>query len=202
MTRLRTGFVALALSVLLTGCFGSGRSEATDEVVTGPDQTGLVSVPRVTQTNVTYAYELLHKAGLRVAIPEIFSVTALWVPGPASQSPRAGARVPAGTVVTIRLRGAPLGSPAWRPHTVTLRNLVGMQVSDALAWIGGAELFYEVRDIPPLPPSDAARLFDAYRVTRQSPEPGSRLSPGVLGKSGGFRPTPVILWVALDAGQA
>jgi hypothetical protein len=85
---------------------------------------------------------------------------------------------------------------------VTPRNPLGMQVSDAFRWIGDADLFYDVRDIPPLPASAAATLFDAYRVTRQSAGSRALLSPGVLGRSGGFRPTPVLLWVARDAGQA
>jgi len=188
------------LALFVGGCDGTARESSprqAAEPVTVPLEP--VTVPRVTQTNVTFAYELLHKAGLQVAIPETFSVAALWEPGPESQSPHAGTPVPPGTVVTLHLRGGPLGSPAWRPHAVTVRDLVGMRASDALAWIEDANLFYEVRDIPPLPASDAAHLFDAYRVTRQSPAPGSRLSPGILGKSGGFRPTPVVLWVSLTS---
>jgi hypothetical protein len=81
--------------------------------------------------------------------------------------------------------------------TVTVPSLVGRRVSEALLWIQRAELFYEVREVPPLPPSDARHLFDAYTVARQSPEPGTRLAPGVIERDG-FRPTPIVLWPSLN----
>lgn len=154
-------------------------------------QADLVTVPVTTQTSVTSAYDLLHEACLRVAIPETFSVQSLWEPGPVKQEPRAGSRVPPQTVVTLHLQGGPLGSPAWQPHTVALPDFVGMTASAAAEWIDNAGLFYEINDIDPLLPSDAPHLLDAYFVKTQSPEAGSRLSPGVLGQDGGFTPTPV-----------
>jgi beta-lactam-binding protein with PASTA domain len=81
-----------------------------------------VSVPRITQTNVTEAYKLLHEAGLRVEIPERFSVAALQEPGPAKQTPHPGELVPPATVVTLRLWNGPLASPARRPRTVVVLN--------------------------------------------------------------------------------
>jgi beta-lactam-binding protein with PASTA domain len=168
----------------------------------GPDaeRALLVTVPQVTQTSVTEAYKRLREAGLRVAIPERFTVAALHEPGPSTQRPRAGQRVPPGTVVTLELWPGPLGSPAYSPHTVTVSDLVGLSASEALEWVEDADLFFEIRDIPPLLPSDAAGLFDNYRVTAQSPAPGTRLGPGVLPEGGGFLPTPVILTVSPLAG--
>jgi beta-lactam-binding protein with PASTA domain len=182
----RTALVALASFLALSGCAGDDRPE-------------VVTVPRVTQTSVTLAYELLRKSDLRVAIPESFEMHALWEPMPASQSPKAGAVVAAGTVVTLTLTGGPLGSPAWRPHTVEVRELVGMRASSAVQWLMDAELSWDVRDIPPLPPSDESHLLAAYRVVRQAPSAGTPTSPGVL--DGGYRVTPVVLWVALVEDQ-
>jgi hypothetical protein len=152
-------------------------------------------VPVATQTSVTSAYDLLHEVCLRVAIPERFSIQSLWEPGPATQNPRAGSKVPPGTVVTFHLRAGPLGSPGIRPHAVVIPDFTGTTASAAVKWVADADLFYEVNDISPLRPSDAAHLLDVYRVEAQSPEAGSKLSPGVLGQDGGFSPTPVKLAV-------
>jgi hypothetical protein len=172
-------------------CHRDGAQTSSDRC----QQTALVTVPLATQTSVTYAYDLLHEACLRVAIPETFTITSLWEPGPAKQDPRAGSRVPPGTVVTLQLQDGPLGSPAWNPHTVVVPDFISLTASAAVEWIDAAGLFYEIKDIGPLLPSDTPHLLDAYWVKTQSPAAGSELTPGVIGQEGGFTPTPVSLVV-------
>jgi beta-lactam-binding protein with PASTA domain len=177
--------VAVALLAFSAAC---GKEE------NGPDN---VVVPLVTQTNVTSAYDLLHEAGLRVAIPQQFRLEALQEPGPRKQSPRAGARVPGGTVVTLTLWGGPLGSPRGGVGKHTLADFGGTSVSEAVRWIDDHDLFWKIAVVPPLPPSDEPHLLDAYVVTGQRPAPGSELARGILHKGGGYQPTPVALFVKL-----
>jgi hypothetical protein len=196
ITRLGVWMLAALVAVACSACNWTSPSAEDDAPTSSQqDEGGLVTVPRVTHTDIVSAYDVLHEAGLRVEIPERFEIRSLQSLVPASQDPRPGVRVPVGSVVSLTLRTGPLGSPASSPHTVQVANLVGRSASAAIGWVENAELFFEIEDVPPLLPSDAAHLFDAYRVTHQSPAPGTRLGPGVL-QDGTFVLTPMILTVA------
>ena len=60
-----------------------------------------VTVPlRAQQTDIVDAYDILHRLGLRVAVTKETAVTSLAVPV-VRLSPRAGMRVPRGSVVNV-----------------------------------------------------------------------------------------------------
>jgi hypothetical protein len=129
------------------------------------------------------AYALLHAAGLRVSFPARIAVNTLWDcwPDIVRQSPRAGARVKAGTVVT--LDAAPpmclLGSPGYRDVTVAVPDFSGRTVGEATGWAQQSGLIWQA-DLAPLVAGGAPALLDNYPVTRQTPAPGSVLQPGVV----------------------
>jgi hypothetical protein len=74
-------------------------------------------------------------------------------------------------------------------------DFTGKKLSDAVRWTEGKDVYWEA-DLPPLPPSDAEHLFDAYVVTGQRPTAGSELRQGIRVPRG-FRPTPLVLSVDL-----
>jgi len=178
------------LAALLAGCGSRGtRTETVPPV-------RLVTVPLVTQTSVIEAYERLHRAGLLVAIRNGFTAASLYAPGAARQVPRSGRRVPAGSVVSIGTSFGPIGSPAVSGASAVVPDFAGRTVTAAVTWAGQAGLFWEVRNVPPLPPSGRAHLFDNYVVVRQQPAAGARLRQGVrVGR--GFRPTPLVVYARL-----
>ena len=53
-----------------------------------------------------------------------------------------------------------------------MRDLVGWRLSDAIRFAEKAGVFWEVKDVPPLPPTEADDLFDAYFVDTQTPANG------------------------------
>lgn len=191
MTRNRVSFLGAA-GALLVALAAAGCSREN-----GPAP--MVTVPLVTQTNVVRAYDLLHAAGLRVAILSSFSADSLRIPIAQEQSPRPGTLTAAGSVATISAGFGPTGSAAVLTSmpTATVPNFVGKPPGDAVAWAERSSMFWAVRDLTPLSASDAPHFFDNYRVVRQRPLPGATLRQGVTvpGKFPGFRPTPITVWV-------
>jgi hypothetical protein len=59
-------------------------------------------------------------------------------------------------------------------------------------------MFWSIPELPALKASDAQHLFDAYRVAAQQPKPGGPITQGVM-VGHGFKPTPLILSVALTS---
>ena len=177
------------ISVPFPGAAGDGRA------------TQQVSVPLVTQTDIVRAYHRNRAQGLRVTIRNTFSVEALCSPIAQKQSPRAGERVPLGSVVEISTGSCPIGSPAVaKPMpAATVPSFKGRSAWDAVTWAKRRTLFWAMRGALPITAADAPRFFDNYRVTSQRPAPGARMRQGVFVRSGGttgFRPTPLRLRVS------
>jgi hypothetical protein len=155
-----------------------------------------VTVPaRAAETDVIDAYDVLHQLGLRVGITEQIGVGSLAL-GTVTLAPPAGTRVPRGSTIEITPHLGPVGSPAVlksEPHC-TVPDFTGESLSQAVGWADGHDMYWAVPKLPPLDPSTAPHLFDAYRVVGQDPKPGDVLGQGV--KSGaGYRPTPLTLTV-------
>jgi hypothetical protein len=183
----------LAIVVVATAVAAGCREEK---------RTRMVTVPLVTQTDVVRAYDLLRAAGLRMAIRNRFSVAALCVPIAQKQSPRRGRRTAAGSVVTVSAGSCLIGSPSVMTSmpTATVPNFEGRSPAAVVTWAERSSMFWAVRDLDPLPQTDAHHLLDNYLVVRQRPAPGSTLRQGVTVWSGGhrgFRPTPITVWVEL-----
>jgi hypothetical protein len=139
--------------VLTSGCLWEKRA------------TAYVEVPLADRTDIQGRFDHLRDAGLRVSIPESFTVASLHLPNVQSEVPHAGTRVPVGSIVTLRLGIAPLGSPALcQPApTWTVDDLRGISLTEAIRRVPRC-FFWEAHDLPPLQASDAPHLFDAYRV--------------------------------------
>jgi beta-lactam-binding protein with PASTA domain len=176
---------ALLLVAALVGCGSSHKS--------------YVVVPlRAQQTDLVDAYNLLHGRGLRVEVATTFAISSLRSMGVARLSPGAGSRLARGSTVSISTGPGPIGSPAVlksHPH-YRVPNFIGRSARTAVAWADAHNMFWAIPRVPALPSSDAPRLFDAYRVVSQLPEPGGRIVQGVM-VGRGFKPTPLTLTVVL-----
>lgn len=152
-------------------------------------------VPKLTETDVVYAYGVAHTLGYRVSVPPIPRITSLYVPGVRAQSPRPGSDVARGSILNITaVSGGPIGSPAVGKVHARVPSFVDRSAAVAIGWVESHGLFWELDDLPRLVAGDAATYADNFVVTSQSPKPGSTLQPGVR-VGGGFRPTPLVLHV-------
>jgi hypothetical protein len=182
---MRSAALLLLAIVMLSACGSSGRV-----------------IPRAA-ANVPLAesFARLHALGLRVEVrfgrSNRLNVSSLRAPIVERLSPPAGAHVKAGGIVKITAAAGVIGSPVVlksNPH-VQVPNFVGGRTAVALNWADRHGMYWAIPAIPPLPPSRASRLFDAYRVVAQRPKPGAVLGQGQLTRSGGYRVTPLILIV-------
>lgn len=151
-----------------------------------------VRVPPTT-TRLMTAYQNLRSRGLRVAIPQRFSYKSFREPQVSAQIPDAGTLVPRGSTVSLRVGPGSLGLLGLRlgGRASRVPNFVGGPLSDATSWADRKRLLWQV-NLHALPASAAATLFDAYRVTTQTPSPGSSLSQ-IVRSAAGIRPTPLLL---------
>ncbi|HEU0318145.1 MAG TPA: hypothetical protein VFR49_12490, partial [Solirubrobacteraceae bacterium] len=159
-----------------------------------------VVVPKVTVGyDVVAAYARLHRLGLRLAIPQSFSLRSLCLASPRAQSPAPGARVAPGAAVTVRRLTCALGSPAGpsQAAAAVVPDFRGRPASAAVGWAERNGLYWELDRLPPLRPSTRGGLLANYVVTGQSPAAGGRLGRGVACPgypSGGcLRTTPLVL---------
>jgi hypothetical protein len=180
----RTGFPAVVVVALLAAVTGCGHSASSSA--------RMVTVPLVTQTDVTGAYDLLRATGLRVAIRNAYSIESLCVPIAHDQLPPSGKRVAAGSVVTFSADGCERASPTVPLHmrATIVPDFLGRRASDVTAWADRARIFWDARDLPALAPSAERQLLDNYTVVRQRPAPGTSLTAGV-GSVRSFRLTPI-----------
>jgi hypothetical protein len=163
--RVLVGVVALTVVSALCGC-GSNA--------------GSIRVPNVEQRQVGDAFSLLRRSGFLVSFRSGFSASqgAFVI----HQSPAAGAKAHAGAAVSLTLLPDPLGSivGSTRPmRTYRVPDFVGQQLSTATAWFSGKRIAWDAQ-IHALQGSSAASLLAAYKVTAQSPNPGTRLRPGYV----------------------
>lgn len=169
-----------------------------------PKHPETVIVPGSNADDVQVRFDLLRSKGLRVAIPERIRFEAVSSPVIRSQSPRPGSRVKWGSVVTLRLfpggLATPIG-PEGKPPTYRVPDFTRQTLAEAVEWTEGKWVHWAA-NLPPLPPSSAEHLLDAYVVTSQRPAEGSTVTlwrpvREVAGQPGGARLTPVVLEVAL-----
>ena len=163
--RVLLGFGILALAAVIAGVKYSIWGAHPDTVV----------VPTLS-SDVSEAFDHLRDRGLRVAIPNSVHFRATSPPSAVRQKPRAGTRVPWGSVVQLRVTPGVIGSPAG-PKTLPVYrvpDLVGKSLSDGVRWTRGKVVFWQT-ELPPLPPSGANHLFDAYVITAEHPTPGAEL---------------------------
>ncbi len=155
-----------------------------------------VTVPDLQYGHLLGVYESLQKLGLRVSIRNSFVSNYVCDRFTVKQGPPAGTLVRRGSTVTFSVDGCMLGrGPISNLAQATVPDLVGRRVTAAWIWTYENDMFFEAR-LPPLRNGDRPRLYDNYRIVRQSPKAGSRLSrfPGVCNGIGCGPPTPLIVW--------
>jgi beta-lactam-binding protein with PASTA domain len=183
--------VALALGVVICGLTGGAMAASRPG-------SWAVAVPKVTGSDdLVAAYAQLHKADLRMAIPQAFSLRSLCLPSARAQSPAAGTHVAKGATVTVHALTCFLGSPAGGfQRAAVVPDFRGAPASSAVRWAERNQLYWELDRLPALRPSSRASLLDNYVVTNQQPAAGSLLArgtpcPGVA--TGCFVATPLIM---------
>ena len=154
-----------------------------------------VVVPGIRSGGLLFAFDQLRGSGLRVGIPSTIPFRETSSPWVADQTPRGGTRVKWGSVVTLRVVGGMIGSPSGPRKLPVYRvpDFSGKPLADAVAWTEGKTVFWR-SDLPPLPPSSAKHLFDAYVVRSQRPSPGSDVKLWMRIPNG-VRLTPLVLEV-------
>jgi PASTA domain len=193
VSALGKGFIGLNLKVMLTRRLAwAAILLASAGFVSGCGHTRkavpLVKVPDVVHHgwSLDYAYGRLRAAGLTVSVAtfpphynqrDFFGIT--------SQSPPPGSEVAQGSAVEIggpyvTIGGGPGGFAGRRPANgmTTVPRVTDLPVYEALDRLERAGVYSEVTRIPALRRSDSRRLLDAYRVRRQSPPAGTRVSWG------------------------
>lgn len=164
--------VLLALLFALVGC---GKSEE-------------VTVPNVRGMDPEAAYELLHKAGLRVSTSEAMDyrfrlVTTVvpvgiagFPPDVQEQTPQPGSAVARDSVVEIATGGWILSGGILKcdPYPTTTPDLVG----ETLESLSQHESCFSLEaKLPPLKAANKPSLLDNYVVTAQFPTPGEQALP-------------------------
>jgi beta-lactam-binding protein with PASTA domain len=133
----------------------------------------LVSVPRLTESNLARALVRIHRAGLRVTVPVSFYLASNSIPQVGRQNPQSGETVPAGTAVVLKLYQPPTVAPFATTRAIRVPKLTGLRLTYAVKRLEGAGLrFWTVEHVPPLKGRNVRTLFGAYRVTAQHPTAG------------------------------
>ena len=159
-----------------------------------------VRVPHVAGDNLFEAYPRLQTRGLRVSTDRRLSrgdAQEFIVRG---QRPAAGATVQRGTNVLLQLRPhAFVHRCVWEPsRRLRMRNLVGGSLGAAVRWARANHVSWELRDAPPLPPTNGADLLNAYVVTAQIPRAWTML-PRITHDRFGIHGCPIQLSARLRA---
>jgi beta-lactam-binding protein with PASTA domain len=137
-----------------------------------------VVVPDVVGLDVVSAYDAVHEAGFAVQINEPIDVTPNSMADVRRQSPTAGTAGRRRTPIVLSLE---LGPHGLLPMGGTRRvpRLVGRPLPDAVHRLQTLGLLWSAAPLPPLPASVRPSLLDNYRVTEQSPKPGTRFTQTV-----------------------
>ena len=135
---------------------------------------GFVIVPRVSGLSVEGAFQRLSDAGLRVTTSEPVRLGPTeGLPWVFRQRPRPGAHVKAGAVVALRFCGFAGGLVMPTFDEVVAPDVAGLPLREALARLEDSPVVWSAV-LPPLPATSARSFLDAYRVTGQTPAPGTR----------------------------
>jgi hypothetical protein len=139
-----------------------------------PAKRGFVIVPRVSGLSVEGAFQRLGDAGLRVTTSEPVRLGPTeGLPWVFRQRPRPGAHVKAGAVVALRFCGFAGGLVMPTFDEVVAPDVAGLPLREALARLEDSPVVWSAV-LPPLPATSARSFLDAYRVTGQTPAPGTR----------------------------
>lgn len=173
MARSAGAFVVAAV-MIASGCMGSSSSTPSPSTNAAkpkesPSQT--VLVPKLRNQWTGAVVPRLHRAGLRIAISTPWSMTSFDGPLAFGVAPGPGTRVPAGSVVTLRV-GRILGSPGQSLGRHVVPNVGHDRLDQATKQIEAAKLPWSVHATA-LPPTATANLFSAYCVTSQNPSSGT-----------------------------
>ena len=162
----------IATAVLATsGCGGKSAAK-------------MGTVPRVPARNVVQAYQLLHAAGLRVAVQrDLGTLTHDGYVISLETKPGAGASVKPGSIVTIgpgRIRGyIDYGlPPLWasrRPAPAAMPDFVEKPLSVLDRWAAKRHLPWFAYEVPETAASGRASYIENFLVERQSPAPGTEI---------------------------
>jgi hypothetical protein len=180
--------VLLALGILSAIVIGIAL-----KYVTRSQHPETVVVPTFESDDVSVIFDRLRSRGLRVAIPATTHFYATNSPRVRRVTPHTGTHVDWGSVATLQVTtgftGSPVGPKDLRVYRVL--DFGGKSLADAVAWAQDKRLYWET-DLPPLPPSSAKQLFEAYVVTSQRPAAGSDMRVWIPIKDG-VRLTPLVL---------
>lgn len=160
--------VIAVLIALASGCTLDDRGSST------PEGGSTVVVPDVTRSTASDAFARLREAGVRIRVATGFRLASNRDPIVAGQRPDAGTRVTPGTTVVVRLVSGPVGLLSASEHEVRVPDVTGLSLRQAVARLQDVGLAWDAGMVPPLASSDAAALLDAYRVTAQKPDGGTR----------------------------
>jgi len=139
-----------------------------------PSHMKTVLVPKEQNAWIGAVVPRLHRAGLRVSIPRPWSITSFDAPVAFDLAPDPGTRVPAESVVSLRVVGI-LGSPGQRPGHHVVPDASGESLDQATKRISKAGLPWVVR-ASRLPPTSTSDLFSAYCVMSQNPAAGTTIT--------------------------
>jgi beta-lactam-binding protein with PASTA domain len=156
---------------------------AVSAAACGGGEPELTTVPSNVGRDFGTAVDRLLAAGLRIRVDEFPpQAPGIGLGGyaVAVQSPRAPARVPRGSVVSVRLESSAFPSPVFpvdHPPTVRVPDLRGLRYSAATHRIPEG-LWLALDAVPPLPPEASGRGLDAFVVDAQDPPPGTEMPYG------------------------
>jgi Tol biopolymer transport system component len=138
------------------------------------------TVPKVVGLNVIDGFAGLRRAGLRVALPERFTLDSRSLALIGSQTPAPGEHVEWGTVVMLRTGGAESGVVVIDVDmpSYVVPDFTGKALAEGVRWTyDKLAVWWRAPDLPPLPATDAESLLAAYRIVGQGPAPGATLTP-------------------------
>jgi hypothetical protein len=183
----------IGLLVAVLGNNGEVQTAAPDRcrpaasVEAKPPSGETVVAPTLQGLDVDDAFAQLADVGLRPSTTRpaqvAYNISGLRV---VHQKPAPGARVLRNSAVRLTLQEGPHGllpgvaDPVLVPQLVGLRLKAAIQVLNALN-ASSPPLMWSV-ELPPLPPTDAKTITEAYCVTGQEPSAGTRV---VQDKGGG-----------------
>ncbi|MGH3429290.1 MAG: hypothetical protein ACRDQZ_17270 [Mycobacteriales bacterium] len=113
----------------------------------------------------------LYRAGLSITISTAWTTSSFDGLGASIEHPPSGARVPRGSVVTLRVTNI-LGSPWLVPGHFVVPGVVGTTLATAAKRIEAAGLPWSVHATA-LPPTATHDLYASYCITEQSPAAGT-----------------------------
>jgi beta-lactam-binding protein with PASTA domain len=147
--------------------------------ISGSSPAGQAVVPDVVGLDVLSAYDAVHEAGFAVQINEPIDITPNRISDVSHQSRAAGTAGHPGTPVVLTLGRGPFGL---LPTGGTQRapRLVGKPLHDAVHALESLGLLWSAAPLAPLPATLRPSLLDNYRVTEQTPKPGTRFTQTVV----------------------